>query len=154
MPIKNHHQEPFSQETIAKLEIFEDYAQAWIPTFVMQGREEICIFDFFAGPGYDIAGTPGSPIRILSRIKEFINGISQKGVKVKLFLNEFDVEKYTTLKVSCSEYLKKNEEIRKAVSVEYFNKEFDTAFTELFPIINSHPSLVYLYSRRLIFGLF
>ena len=38
---------------IAKLEIFEDYAQAWIPTFVMQAKPVICIFDFFAGTGYD-----------------------------------------------------------------------------------------------------
>ena len=49
MPIKNLHDEPFDESTIAKLEIFEDYAQAWIPTFVMQAASTICIFDFFCG---------------------------------------------------------------------------------------------------------
>jgi hypothetical protein len=34
---KNLHEKPFEETTIAKLEIFEDYAQAWIPTFVMYG---------------------------------------------------------------------------------------------------------------------
>ena len=30
------HSKPFDESTITKLEIFEDYAKAWIPTFVMQ----------------------------------------------------------------------------------------------------------------------
>ncbi len=65
MSIKNLHDKPFDESTIAKLEIFEDYAQAWIPTFVMQGIPTICIFDFFAGTGYDKNEIAGSPIRIL-----------------------------------------------------------------------------------------
>jgi len=64
MPIKNLHNEPFDESIIAKLGIFEDYAQAWIPTFVMRNTSTICIFDFFAGTGYDINRVAGSPIRI------------------------------------------------------------------------------------------
>jgi hypothetical protein len=56
MGYKDLHEEPFDESTIAKLEIFEDYAQAWIPTFVMQGIPTINIFDFFAGTGYDKSG--------------------------------------------------------------------------------------------------
>lgn len=67
---KNLHEKPFDETTIAKLEIFEDYAQALIPTFVMSGDPDICIFDFFAGTGYDKNGVPGSPIRILKKIQE------------------------------------------------------------------------------------
>ena len=67
MSIKNLHDKPFDESTIAKLEIFEDYAQAWIPTFVMQGVSNICIFDFFAETGYDKNGVAGSPIRILQK---------------------------------------------------------------------------------------
>ena len=38
----------FDSGTITKLEIFEDYAQAWIPTFLPQAHfSEIHIFDFF-----------------------------------------------------------------------------------------------------------
>ena len=53
MAYKDLHEDPFDESTIAKLEIFEDYAQAWIPTFVMQGIPTICIFDFFAETGKD-----------------------------------------------------------------------------------------------------
>ena len=48
MPYKDLHSEPFDETTITKLEIFEDYAEAWIPTFVMQRSvDEIHVFDFF-----------------------------------------------------------------------------------------------------------
>ena len=65
---RNLHAQPFSEETLAKLRIFENYTQEWIPTFVMSGFEKICIFDFFAGSGYDAIGVPGSPIRILEQV--------------------------------------------------------------------------------------
>lgn len=87
MAYKDLHEEPFEESTIAKLEIFEDYAQAWIPTFVMQGLPTICIFDFFSGTGYDKKGVAGSPIRILEKIKEQVGHIFQKKVKLKLYLN-------------------------------------------------------------------
>ncbi len=144
MPGKNHHEEPFSQETIAKLTIFENYAQAWIPTFVMQKEKKICIFDFFAGPGQDVNKSPGSPVRILMKIKDFANEIFQNEVEVKVFLNELDSQKFEALKASCTEYLENNKEVKRAVSIEYFNKDFGEVFNELLPIINSHPSLIYL----------
>ncbi len=56
MPVKDLHEIPFSEETITKLEIFEDYLEAWIPTFVMSSFENIYIYDFFTGQGYDITG--------------------------------------------------------------------------------------------------
>jgi len=54
---------------LLSFQIFEDYAQAWIPTFVMSEFNTICIFDFFAGTGYDKNGEPGSPIRILEKLR-------------------------------------------------------------------------------------
>jgi hypothetical protein len=51
---KDLHEKPFDETTIAKLEIFEDYAQAWLPTFIRWGEREVYIFDFYAGTGYDI----------------------------------------------------------------------------------------------------
>ncbi len=38
MAAKNLHDKPFTEETITKLEIFEDYAEAWLPTFIIQGH--------------------------------------------------------------------------------------------------------------------
>ena len=87
---KNLHNEPFDETTIVKLEIFEDYAKAWIPTFVMQGNLTICIFDFFAGPGYDCNRVLGSPIRLLEKIKEQVNRINDQNIRVEVYFNEFD----------------------------------------------------------------
>ncbi len=144
MAIKNLHDKPFDESTIAKLEIFEDYAQAWIPTFVMQSVGNICIFDFFAGTGYDKNGIAGSPIRILEKIKEQVVHISQKKVKVKVYLNEFDSKKFELLKRACDDYIRENEHVGTAVETHFSNEDFEDLFPKLIPIIREFPSLVYL----------
>src|SRR5215217_4921355 len=116
MPSKNLHDEPFDDCTITKLEIFEDYAQAWIPTFVMQKIPTICIFDLFAGTGYDVNGTPGSPIRILKKIGEHIGHIYANKVRIKLYLNEYEPnklkqEKFNQLKAACEKHLSDNKSV-------------------------------------------
>lgn len=144
MGYKDLHSEPFDEGTIAKLEIFEDYAQAWIPTFVMQGIPEICIFDFFAGTGYDKNGVPGSPIRILEKIKEQKGHLFQKRVKIKLFLNEFDSGKFEQLKKSCDSFLTDNKGLSSRIEINYFNEDFAELFPKLIVQIKKFPSLVYL----------
>lgn len=149
MPGKNLHDKEFDSHTIDKLEIFENYAQAWLPTFVMKPRDKICIFDFFAGPGYDRTGEPGSPIRLLRTIKEQIGNIRGKNVKIFLYLNEYEPNKsqqnkFNLLKESCGQYLKDNPDVERAITIEYFNKDFKELFDELYPNIKTYPSLVYL----------
>lgn len=144
MASKNLHNEPFDESTIAKLEIFEDYAQAWIPTFVMQGTSTICIFDFFAGTGYDKNGVPGSPIRILQKIKEQVIHIFQKRVKVILYLNELNRKKFELLKEACTKYIEENDHVGRAVEIKFFNEDFEELFPKLLSVIKDFPSLVYL----------
>lgn len=149
MAYKDLHNEPFDESTITKLEIFEDYAQAWIPTFVMQNAPIICIFDFFAGTGYDIEGIPGSPIRIFDKIKEQIGNIFQNKVKIKVFLNEYEPHKriqskYNQLEEACEKYLGNNKDVKRAIELHLFNKDFEELFPELYPQIKEYPSLVYL----------
>ena len=149
MPYKDLHSEPFDNSTIAKLEIFEDYAQAWIPTFVMQARKEIHIFDFFAGTGYDKNGVSGSPIRILDKIKGQIGNIFTKGTKVIVHFNEYQPnkskqEKFALLSESCSEYLSNNKDVNRAITLKLYNKPCEELFPELITLIDKHPSLVYL----------
>lgn len=144
MAAKDLHSKPFDEETITKLEIFEDYAQEWLPTFIMQGRAELCIVDFFAGTGYDIKGVPGSPIRILERIKEQTGNLFQKKVHITLYLNEFKLVKFELLKKSCDEYLALNPSLKHLVKIEYFNEDFEVLFPKLLPIIKKNPALVFL----------
>ncbi|HKR06673.1 MAG TPA: three-Cys-motif partner protein TcmP [Bacteroidia bacterium] len=150
MAYKDLHEDPFDETTIAKLEIFEDYAQAWIPTFVMQGAPTICIFDFFAGTGYDKNGVAGSSIRILEKIKEQIGYIFQKNVKIKVYLNEFEPnkkeqKKFQLLQIACNEFLEVNKDVKRAIEkINYFNEDFETLFPKLISEIKLFPSLVYL----------
>jgi len=129
MAYKDLHDEPFEESTIAKLEIFEDYAQAWIPTFVMQGKPVICIFDFFAGTGYDKSGIPGSPIRLLKKIQEQKGHLFQKNVTVVLYLNEFEPNKkqqnkFEQLKESCKDFMDKDKSLANKVEIKLFNEDF------------------------------
>ena len=142
MPYKDLHSEPFDNSTIAKLEIFEDYAQAWIPTFVMQAREEIHIFDFFAGTGYDKLGVKGSPIRILEKIRGQIGNIFSKQTNVIVHFNEFQPnkskqEKFDLLKESCSEYLLENKDVDRAITLKLYNQPCEELFPQLLNKINT-----------------
>ncbi len=149
MAYKDLHLEPFDKGTITKLEIFEDYAQAWIPTFVMQAMPEIHIFDFFSGPGYDSNNIPGSPIRLLEKINGFLGNLFQKKTKIVLHFNEFEPNKkiqnkFEKLKENCENYLEKNKKLKLFVSINYYNENSDELFFTLLPKIKKFPSLVYL----------
>jgi len=149
MAIKDLHENPFNESTITKLGIFEDYAQAWIPTFVMQGRSPIRIFDFFAGTGYDKAGVAGSPIRILRKLREQIGPIFSMKVKITVHLNEYEPNKrnqskFQLLQTACEEFLDDNRDLKRAIEVVFHNKDFEVLFPELKSDIASVPSLVFL----------
>ena len=139
MPAKNLHDHPFDEGTIVKLEIFESYAKAWIPTFVMQRNiKKICVFDFFAGNGKDKNGVYGSSIRLLEQLKIHIGHLFQQKVHVEVFLNEFDLSKLDQLKENCQEYLSSNSKLKKHVTIHYAGKDFDEIFDEWYSL----PALV------------
>ncbi len=149
MPFVDLHTKPFDNGTIAKLEIFEDYAEAWIPTFVMQGIPEIHVFDFFSGPGYDCTQVPGSPIRLLEKIKEYMGYFFQKKCRIIVHLNEFEPNKkaqnkFDTLNKNCEEFLINNPRLKHFLKIEYYNENAESLFFKLVPIIKRFPSLVYL----------
>jgi three-Cys-motif partner protein len=149
MAYKDLHESPFDETTIAKLEIFEDYAQAWIPTFVMSNAVSISICDFFAGTGYDKNGVEGSPIRILKKIKEQIKNIIEKKVTIHIHFNEWHPQKksrykFEFLQKACEEYLHTNEDVKRVIRLNLYNEDFETLFPKLLPEIRRNPSLVYL----------
>jgi len=144
MPAKDLHDKPFDDSTIAKLEIFESYVEAWLPTFVMLREPTICIFDFFSGTGYDKSRVPGSPIRILRVIKKFVEIISKQGTKVKVYFNEYKKDKFDALTTACNEYLSENPDVATAIELNLKKDDFDKRFTDWLPEIQKHPSLVFL----------
>jgi len=98
---KDIHNEPFDEGTKAKLQIFNDYLRSWLPVFLAPKRSiwtSINIFDFFAGPGEDIVGCKGTPLRIVSEMGPYHREILSKGLIVNLYLNEFNAHKCLLLK--------------------------------------------------------
>jgi three-Cys-motif partner protein len=69
------HEKPYDAGTLAKLRIFELYAQEWIPVFLSRENPPfpggVHIFDFFCGPGTDSLGEFGSPLRILRQLRSY-----------------------------------------------------------------------------------
>jgi len=44
---RNLHAAPFDDDTVTKLEIFENYAREWLPVFVKaRGVDRVAIWDF------------------------------------------------------------------------------------------------------------
>lgn len=146
MGTKDLHDKPFDETTIVKLQLFENYTKAWLPTFLMSKFvRELHVFDFFAGTGYDKDGVPGSPIRLLQKVIEQKDLILDKGIRIVLHLNEFDKTKINQLELACEE-LQKNlsPTLLKYVNVNYYNEDFEILFSRLKDTINKHPSLVFL----------
>ena len=143
------HRKAFDDGTLCKLEIFEAYIQAWLPTFIMQNEKSICIFDLFAGPGYDKEAIEGSPIRILKQVKAQTGNIFQKDIRICIWLNEYKQDKYVDLKSTCKNYIQSNSELKRLyecdkLHIKYTNEDIDKIFPEIINIINRYPSLVLL----------
>lgn len=148
MPNKNLHENPFSESTIVKLEIFDAYIQAWLPTFIHSDFQTICMFDFFSGNGYQ-NGIAGSSIRILQNIKIQVGNVFKYRKKIKVFLNEYEPTKvkqtkFEQLKIACNEYLENNKDVQRAIEIIYYNEDFQTLFPKLISEIEKYPSLVFL----------
>lgn len=150
MPTKDLHEKAFHEETITKLCIFQDYAKAWIPTFLMSKYYlEINIFDFFAGPGYDILGVEGSPIRILKEILGQIGHVFSQKTKIHVYFNELDFDKFKKLQSACLDFIESNKELKRCVennlvNIIYSNKPCEQIFDEYYIRMQKFPSLVYL----------
>src|SRR6266436_4533940 len=101
MPVADFHKKPFDEGTLTKLQIFELYAREWLPVFLAPDRpskREVHVFDFFAGPGTDIRGELGSPLRLLRQLKNFehLPAWSKVGVHAHFF--DADTTKIRNLK--------------------------------------------------------
>ena len=121
MAIIDLHSKEFDEATITKLELFEDYAKEWIPTFVMSNCTNLWIFDYFAGPGYDKNHIEGSPIRILRQVAAQIGNIFRKQTKINICFNEFDEEKYSLLQQHCNQFIVSHPELQRAIDINLLN---------------------------------
>jgi len=84
------HQQPFDEGTRDKLELFQEYLREWLPVFNNVSSVDILqIFDFFAGPGFDVDANPGSPAITCDEIRNAMIHTGKKSSKIiKAYFNE------------------------------------------------------------------
>jgi len=103
MPPKDFHQK-FDKSTQTKLHIFNEYFKESFPVFLYTPYwEEILIFDFFAGKGYDETGEKSTSLNILEQVKPYCNDLISKNKKLHIFLNDKDCK--AELEQNVMEYL-------------------------------------------------
>lgn len=126
MPIRNIHEKPFDEGTQDKLRLYRDYLREWLPVFLnSRYNYNIQVFDFFAGPGSDINGNPGSPAITCIEIRDaLLFGKKQPAKKISAYFNEKVRVKYQNL----SSYIDGVQANISQVTCEKLNEEFQTAF--------------------------
>lgn len=106
MASADFHDRRFDEGTLTKLRIFELYTREWLPVFLANKtplRSEIHVFDFFAGPGTDSEGTPGSPLRLLQQIRSMTHLPGWQVTKTVAHFFDEDAEKIAALRARIDE---------------------------------------------------
>lgn len=98
MSTPDMHKVDFDEGTEVKLHIYRQYLNEWMPVFPKSGAAKIQICDYFAGPGYDASGNPGSPMIAMDLIKDHRGTLASSGTKVVLRFNDMDYEKVKDLR--------------------------------------------------------
>lgn len=133
MPRLDLHKKPYDEGTQDKLELYRDYLLEWFYVFINSRYvDTLQIFDFFAGPGRDKAGKPGSPVITCDEIHKELGKQDIKH-KIHLYFNELDEEKFKDL----SNFLKKQKQLMPKVA--FFEKQctFHDAFDQWVPKMKS-----------------
>lgn len=140
--VSNFHRTPFDEATRVKLGLFRDYTREWLPVWLSQAHPNmlITIGDFFAGPGSDSEGVPGSPLIVLEELRRFSDLIRDKGARVRLLLNEASEPKARSLR----ETLREQEIPTSLCTCEVHNLTFAEAFDAIYPTLSGGPNLLIL----------
>lgn len=133
---KDIHDKPFDEATQVKLNIFRDYTREWLPVFIAARNiywNTINIVDFFAGPGADKNGHPGSPQIILSELQPYLTLIKAKNIKVNIYFNEYKKKKYDELVI----FIENQKKLFPDFNFEVTNLEFKDSYKNWYPKIST-----------------
>lgn len=127
---KNFHNTAYDEGTKCKLDLYTNYLRAWLPTFINNPYvEHIQIFDFFAGPGTDGCGNPGSPLLAAQEIRNAIDANASRmrsTLDINFHVNELKKEKFIQLQATVRKIRAHVPEI----SVHDSNRDFASLFQQ------------------------
>jgi three-Cys-motif partner protein len=127
---RNLFRKSFDEGTIAKLKIFEDYFKEWLPVFISKPNpiwKQVQIFDLFAGEGKDVNGIYGSPLRLLKILNDNRELIERSKVRIRVVINEFEKDKYTSLVSSLNEVAQND-----LYELITYNEDFTSVFEKYY----------------------
>ena len=136
---KSFHDNEFDDATQIKLAIFRGYIRKWIPVFLTawkegSNREAINLWDFFAGPGADGAGNPGSPRIIQDELKAYCEtrgDVKADGLQIRLYFND-KLKKHVEQLQRC---LAQTGCPKKCCERVFSSQPFQEAFAERLPVM-------------------
>ena len=140
---KDFFKKPFDEDTLIKLEMYEDYVRKWAPVFLAVHRPfvfTINIFDFFSGVGCDPNGVEGSPLIAIKVLMEYAIHLKREELTVNLYFNDYNAE-------YCDQLNKNIEELefdRNNIKVHIHNMDFMDAFESLSPMMEDSANLIFL----------
>jgi three-Cys-motif partner protein len=126
-PSEGFFNRPFSDGTLTKLRLFQLYTREWLPVFLSKpdpSWRKLHIYDFFAGPGADSLGVPGSPVRLLDELLEARKFLGWPRVKIAAHFFDEDARAINTLREKTRVYADTLSE----VSLELEPRRFDDSF--------------------------
>lgn len=99
MPVQDLHEKEFDEGTLLKLDIFQEYFEAWLPTFLYSKTPlSINIFDLYCGPGSDCKGRLGSPLRVLQSLEKFSDQVALSSSRIFVHFSDAAEDKILKLK--------------------------------------------------------
>ena len=134
MPRTDHHAKPYDESTILKLSLYESYLKEWLGVFVHSGGG-VNIFDFHCGPGADVKGVKGSPLRCYDILLGYSDIISKNNTKIFAYFSDVDGEKINELNSRIAAYPR----LPATVKINVNEKAFEDAFRELYSVMD-HPN--------------
>ncbi|MFH1673529.1 MAG: three-Cys-motif partner protein TcmP [Pseudomonadota bacterium] len=133
MPVRNLHKNSFNEGTRDKLELYREYLREWLPVFINGSFVEIVqIFDFFAGPGFDVDDNPGSPAITCEEIRNAMIQTKKQGSKIRAYFNEKTEVKFKNL----SSYVEEQRISLPQVAFAAMKNDFHSAFEQWEPYMH------------------
>lgn len=134
----------FDDKTSIKLGLYEKYLTEFLGVWVALSPKdrkttEIDIYDFFAGPGIDGEGAPGSPIVAFEVIQKFAKRLASSGQKVRLWLSDNHKKRVASLKSVFSD----KSEWPMNTSIEIHEMEFEDALNANRHRLGKTPALIF-----------